>query len=120
MLKKLSINISKYLSLVLFLGFFGSITFFNHAHIVNGITIVHSHPFKSDKNGIPTHNHTTNGYLIIHLMMNYTATASFALIAINSILNLLGKILIKYYNSNLSQSYLVFNPLRGPPAFILI
>jgi hypothetical protein len=119
-LKKLYVNISKYFFLLLFLGFFGSVTLFDHAHVVNGITIVHSHPFKSDKNGIPTHNHTTNGYLIIHLLMNFTALAVFTLIAINLILNLLGKISIKYYNWFLSQSYLVFNPLRGPPAFMLI
>lgn len=119
-LKKLCINISKYFFLLLFLGFFGSVTLFDHAHVVGGITILHSHPFKSDKNGIPTHNHTTNGYIIIHLLMNFTALAVFILIAINFILNLLGKISIKYYNWSLSQSYLVFNPLRGPPAFMLI
>jgi hypothetical protein len=120
MLKRLSINISKYFFLLLFLGFFGSITFFNHAHVVGGITIVHSHPFKSDKNGLPTHSHTTNGYLLIHLLVNYTAIVVFTLIAINIFLNLPEKLSIKFYYHFLSQSYPFCNPLRGPPADMLI
>ena len=120
MLKKLSINISTYFFLLLFLGFYGSITLINHAHIVDGITIVHSHPFKTGKNGVPNHNHTPTGFLLIHLLMNITAPAVFSLIAINFFLNLLSKFSIKFYNRFLSQSYLILNPLRGPPADMLI
>ena len=120
MVKKWSINISKYFFLLLFLGFFGSITFFDHAHVEDGITIVHSHPFKSDKNDFPTHSHTTNGYLLIHLLVNYAAIVVFTLIAINIFLNLLEKLSIKFYYQFLSQSYPISNPLRGPPAYMLI
>ena len=31
--------------LALFLSYYGSITFFSHYHVVNGVTIVHSHFF---------------------------------------------------------------------------
>jgi hypothetical protein len=120
MVKKRSINISKYFFLLLFLGFFGSITLFNHAHIADGIAIVHSHPFKCDKNGFPIHSHTTSGFLLIHILVNYTTIIIFALIAINISLNLLEKLSIIFYYHFLSQFYPICNPLRGPPADMLI
>jgi len=120
MFKKWSINISKYFFLLLFLGFFGSLTFFNHAHVVYGVTIVHSHPFKSDKNGIPTHNHTSNGYLLIHLLANFTVTAILILILINPIPNILYKIIIKVHSGIFNLTYLLSYLLRGPPAKMLI
>jgi len=76
-LKTLSINISKYLFLVLFLGFFGSVTFFNHSHIVNGITIVHSHPYKSNSGDVPpAHNHNRNGFILIQFISGFIAAVS--------------------------------------------
>lgn len=37
---------------LLFITYLGSITLFNHSHVVNGVIIVHSHPFKG------SHEHT--------------------------------------------------------------
>ena len=31
---------------VLFISYMAGITLFTHSHVVNGVTIVHSHPFK--------------------------------------------------------------------------
>jgi hypothetical protein len=69
-----------YFLLIFFCGYLGSITFFPHTHIVDGVTIVHSHPFKSDKNGLPIHNHTTNGFLLIHFISHFIATISIILL----------------------------------------
>ncbi len=33
---------------VLFISYMAGITLFTHSHVVNGVTIVHSHPFKKD------------------------------------------------------------------------
>lgn len=43
--------------LALFLSYYGSITFFSHYHVVNGVTIVHSHFFcgHTDANGEADH-----------------------------------------------------------------
>jgi len=120
MLNKLNIKISKYLFLFLFLGFFGSITFFNHSHIVNGITIVHSHPFKSDKNGQTNHTHTGTGFLLINFLSNFTAIAVFALISSNIIFKLREKLSTIFYDSSLSNLLFNSNPLRGPPQGMLI
>jgi hypothetical protein len=78
MLKKISINISKYFFLLLFLGFFGSITFFYHAHIVDGVTIVHSHPFKKDVHGLPLHSHSDKGYITIQFLSVITVLVVFS------------------------------------------
>jgi nitrate reductase gamma subunit len=45
-----------------------STSFFYHTHIVNGVTIIHSHPF--DKKG---HTHSKEGYLIINLIAHYVS-----------------------------------------------
>lgn len=49
---------------MLFIAYMGGISFFTHTHIINGVTIVHSHPYKSDSN----HEHNTAEFeLIAHL-----------------------------------------------------
>ena len=42
---------------VLFISYMAGITLFTHSHVVNGVTIVHSHPFKKGSE----HSHTTVG-----------------------------------------------------------
>lgn len=119
-MKKLSIKISKYFFLVIFLGFFGSVTFFNHSHIVNGLTIVHSHPFKSDINGKPNHNHTGTGFLLVNFLANFVATAVFASTSLTILLNFREKLAPLFYNVSLRNLFSNSNPLRGPPQAMLI
>ena len=45
-LKRLLLNITRYFLPILFVSYLVSLTFFAHVHVVNGVTIVHSHPFK--------------------------------------------------------------------------
>ena len=64
------------LLLILFLGYYGSITLFSHSHIVNGVTIVHSHPFKTNKGGdTSTPPHTEKELLLIQLLSELITTA---------------------------------------------
>jgi len=50
--------------LLVFVGFFVSISFFKHKHLVNGVLIVHSHPFSPTEN----HSHSADATnLIQHL-----------------------------------------------------
>lgn len=46
------------LLLILFAGYWGSVTLFPHAHHVDGFVIVHSHPFSGAANGSAPLNHT--------------------------------------------------------------
>lgn len=45
-MKRLYLNIMKWFLPVLFISYMAGITLFTHSHVVNGVTIVHSHPFK--------------------------------------------------------------------------
>lgn len=38
---------------LLFLTYWGGISLFNHSHVVNGVIIVHSHPFKANHQHTP-------------------------------------------------------------------
>ncbi len=66
----------RYLLLFLFIGYYGSITLFFHSHIINGVTIVHSHPFNSD-NGKDSTNlpHSEKQLLLIQLLSVFFTTA---------------------------------------------
>jgi hypothetical protein len=77
---------------LLFCGYFGSITFFPHTHIVDGITIVHSHPYKSHSGNNPiSHNHSKNGFLLLQFVSSFITTIPvlfFGVIIIRPIINL--------------------------------
>ena len=67
-----------YFLLTLFCGYFASITFFSHTHIVDGVTIVHSHPYKSHSGNVPVnHNHSKDGFILIHFISRFIAIALF-------------------------------------------
>jgi hypothetical protein len=118
-LKKSCINISRYFFLILFLGFFGSNTFFEHAHIYDGNVIVHSHPFKHDRDGKPIHNHNDSGYILIYLLNNYIANIVFGFSLVSIILFLSEEIvarIITSFHTRIGKSSIL---LRGPPNWIL-
>lgn len=63
-----------YLLVILFAGYFISVTFFHHTHLVNGVNIVHSHPYKSHSGDIPiNHNHSEKGFLLIQFISDFIA-----------------------------------------------
>ena len=105
------------LLLILFLGYYSSITFFTHSHIINGVTIVHSHPFNSDKGGESSNSpHSNKELQIIQLLSDFFTTAvslSFTVILFRS---LLYKIPIKSTEDGFigSCGYCTYS-LRAPP-----
>lgn len=54
--------------LVLFVGYMGNLSFFMHSHVINGVTIVHSHPFAQDSD----HEHSTSELQLIHQLNTFT------------------------------------------------
>jgi len=105
------------LLLILFLGYYSSITFFTHSHIINGVTIVHSHPFNTDKGGDSSSSpHSGKELQIIQLLSDFFTIAvslSFAVILFRS---LLYKIPIKSNEDGHIKScgYCTYS-LRAPP-----
>lgn len=64
-----------FLLVILFCGYLGSITFFPHTHIVDSISIVHSHPYKSLPESDPVdHHHTKNGFILIQYISSFITT----------------------------------------------
>lgn len=58
----------KWLLLILFIGYYSSISLFMHVHVEHGTTIVHSHPFKSSPDGTG-HNHASLSEIqLFHLL----------------------------------------------------
>lgn len=58
----------KFLLLILFVSYYSGITLFYHAHMVNGVIIVHSHPFLNSKNKqipVQSHSHSSACYFLI-------------------------------------------------------
>jgi len=108
---------SRYLLLFLFLGYYSSITFFTHSHIINGVTIVHSHPFNTD-NGSNKSNPPHNGkeLLIIQLLSEFTTTVFAAFFTFFTLRVLLYRIPIFSTKSGFAEpgGYCTF-PLRAPP-----
>ena len=49
---------------VLFISYMAGITLFTHSHVVNGVTIVHSHPFKKGSE----HSHTTVEFQLLCIL----------------------------------------------------
>jgi len=60
-------TVIKYVQLILFAFYFSSITFFPHTHIVDGVKIVHSHPYRSGQGDHPAeHRHSNKEIILIH------------------------------------------------------
>jgi len=58
----------RYFLPILFVSYLASLTLFSHVHVVNGVTIVHSHPYKK---GTP-HQHSLFELIHIQLLSQLT------------------------------------------------
>ena len=63
-----------------FISYWASINLFGHIHTINGTTITHSHPFKSNGD----HNHSNNALFTILSLTNFSTDD---VISHNSLLN---------------------------------
>ena len=73
---QINIRLAGLFLVILFCGYFGSTAFFHHTHIINGFSVVHSHPYKSHSgNGPISHNHSKDGLLLIQFISGFITTA---------------------------------------------
>jgi hypothetical protein len=87
-LKKIYRKLLGYSLIILFCGYLGSITFFPHTHIIDGVTVVHSHPYKSNPvSNQVNHDHLKNGFLLIQFVTNFIATVSIIFFGVSIIRN---------------------------------
>jgi hypothetical protein len=118
-LKNLKKNIYVYFFIILFSGYYGSVIFFYHAHMINGEYIVHSHPAKTDSKGFPLHSHTSNGFLTIQILTAFMLVLSIARYCLKSY----RAITLKISRANRSffpdSSFSGSLHFRAPPPFML-
>ena len=62
-------NILKWFLPLLFIAYLGGITLFTHSHVVNGVIIVHSHPFKGE------HEHTETQVETIFFLSSFVTSS---------------------------------------------
>lgn len=67
-MKKHLTDILKFFLPLLFVAYLGGITLFTHSHVVNGVIIVHSHPFKGE------HEHTEAEFETIFFLSSFAAS----------------------------------------------
>lgn len=62
----------KWILPVLFTGYFLTVSLFEHTHVVDGVTIVHSHPFKSLPGG-GAHQHSNSQFQLFYFLSHFSA-----------------------------------------------
>jgi hypothetical protein len=71
--------------LSIFLTYYASISFFSHTHIVDGVTIVHSHPFQ-------TQQHSGKDVVLLQLLSHFLSPGVAVPLSVGIFLSLLYKI----------------------------
>ncbi len=105
--------------MVLFLGYYVSITLFYHTHIVQGDTIVHSHPYKTDNKGLPSHSHSEKGYIIIHFLSCFSVFIFLFFFNFKTITPIVYKIIFRTSRITGNSSCNLVYSLRAPPLDML-
>ena len=114
--KRLVLNITRYFLPILFISYLASITFFTHVHVVNGVTIVHSHPFKQGT----AHQHSTVELLHIHILSHLIADSATVVFALPLFVSFLLCLLLgSLPHTHFHAHYNGVTALRAPPAICL-
>jgi hypothetical protein len=110
-------KLTGYFLLIIFSGYFASVTFFTHTHIVDGVTIVHSHPFRSHSGNVPVHHqHSENGFVLIHFLSHFMTITSLSVYGVAIIRKALRNLsVIADENIVRDFSYYCTYLLRAPP-----
>lgn len=61
----------KLVLLIIFICYTTPAIFFTHTHVINNVTIAHSHPYKTGENGKPSHHHTEAQIQLIHTLSTF-------------------------------------------------
>ena len=110
------VKFGKWMLIVLFIGYYASITMFYHTHYFSWGTVTHSHPYLPTNSEVPTHTHSPSQCLAISFLTNLLLVATvFALFIYKATLVQKIYIRVQHYTSRFRN---VFLPLRAPPLFI--
>ena len=96
--------------MLLFSCYYSSISFFGHAHIVGGISVVHSH-----LGGTSEHNHTDAQYAVIDILSTFHSEYAVDVCHLHSPFLLLSELCIGYQGPSHESDRCSSVLLRGPP-----
>jgi len=111
--KRLLQDIMRIFLPVLFLTYLVAITSFSHTHMVNGVTIVHSHPY----NKHAAHNHTSVEFHLIHSLSLFDSDYAGGLCFLSHFIPILLFVLLgDSFCFRLNSPNHGITSLRAPPA----
>lgn len=111
-MKELLRNIMRFFLPVLFLTYLVAVTSFTHTHMVNGVTIVHSHPY--DKHA--KHHHTAVEFQLIHLLSIFESDGAGGFNFLSVFIPIFFfALLVAGYYYNINAPYHGIISLRAPP-----
>jgi hypothetical protein len=108
----------RYFLLILFLGYYGSVTLFTHTHIINGAVIVHSHPYNpfAKQSTSSNHQHSTKALQNIKILSYFLTTIIPFIFIIEVYKTIFRKYILNKNDKNFSKEFnICFNGLRAPP-----
>lgn len=106
----------KQLLLILFLGYYVSVTFFPHTHVIDGVTIVHSHLYNPlSKQNSADQQHSENEIVLSYQLAHFLTIISFVAFACVAVNEYCTIILSKNEKQVNIQPFLFSNGLRAPP-----
>lgn len=109
--------------LLLYIGYFGCVSYFVHKHIYQGVVYIHSHPYKKtnpnaeNDNEPPfeTHKHTAAGFFSINQISNYTSFEASETTHLERIDNLIYALHIEDCTEVYNANKVVIFRHRAPP-----
>lgn len=102
----------RYFLPILFISYLASITLFAHVHVVNGVTIVHSHPFKKGA----AHEHSTVELLLVHFLSHLITDGAAVAFALSLFIPFLLCLLLPFRQpTHYHSPYHGVVSLRAPP-----
>lgn len=123
----MSINKIRYIArilLLLYIGYFGCVSYFVHKHVYQGVVYIHSHPYKKaspnteNENEPPfeTHKHTAAGFFSINQLSNYTSFEACEINHVERVDNIVLDQYIERCEQVFDRSKMVLFRHRAPPA----
>ena len=93
---------------------------FYHVHLANGRVIVHSHPFKANKNNnspFQSHNHSASGYNLIQQLNETSLDETPANITVEATDKIISAISIRNFSPFINSKVQSLAQLRAPPGY---
>lgn len=96
------------------MNYMASISFFTHSHVVNGVTIIHSHPYPLNEKG-DDHQHTGTQLQLIGLLSTFYVVGSIILSFSFIDLRQICSELLTWVNPNIQPLFRCYFLFSRPP-----